>query len=347
VTPDNRETSTTPNRAIKLLRVRCRRWIIAALVLALAPHIHGQEIPSIGQPTSHFYHAQGNRVRVEWQLDRTTVPEDEEIKATLLITGATNPRDIVPPDLRKLEPFESRFVIPDSTHPPPAADARKVRFTYRLRPRNRTVDRVPTLAFHYHNPAAPLDRQFPLTTAREVRIVVTGPRLKAEAPPMPLGEPDWLLAYTPRPVSLMRPAFTGEWTWFAIALGGPLAGLAWFIAWRRIYPDGARLARMRRSRAARRATDAIHRASRTPEPPAAIRAAVLSYLRARFPLAPAATTPTEIGVALADQGLEAVEVEAVVEFFRACDAERFDLRSEENESLALDAAALISRLETA
>lgn len=345
MTPDDWESSSTPNRAIKLLRVRCRRWIVAALVLVLATPISGKEIPSIGQPTTHFYRAQGNRVRVEWKLDRTTVPEDEEFKATLLITGAANPRDVVPPDLRKLESFESRFVIADSTHPPPAADAKELRFTYRLRPRNRTVDRVPTLAFHYHNPAAPLDRQFPLTTAREVRIVVTGPRLKAEAPAMPLGEPDWLLAYTPRPVSLS--AVAGDWTWFAIALGGPLAGLAWFIAWRRIYPDGVRLARMRRSRAARRAVDGIRHARRALDPPAAIRAAVLGYLRARFPLAPAATTPTEIGAALVDQGLEPVEVDAVVEFFRACDAERFDFRSEANESLALDAAALISEMETA
>ena len=30
----------------------------------------------------------GNRVRVEWKLDRTTVPEDEEFNATLVITGA-------------------------------------------------------------------------------------------------------------------------------------------------------------------------------------------------------------------------------------------------------------------
>ncbi len=173
-------------------------------------------------------------MRVEWKLDRTTVPEDEEFNATLVITGATNPRDIVPPDLGKLKAFESRFVIPETTHPPPAANAKEVRFTYRLRPRNRTVDRVPSLEFNYYNPAAPSDRPFPLTKAREVRIVVTAPRLKSEALPMPLAEPDWLLAYTPRPLSLQSLAFSSQWTWIAIALAGPLVSLAWFLAWRRI-----------------------------------------------------------------------------------------------------------------
>ena len=50
----------------------------------------GQEIPTIGQRTSDFYNAQGNRVRVEWKLDWTTIREDEDAVATLLITGATN-----------------------------------------------------------------------------------------------------------------------------------------------------------------------------------------------------------------------------------------------------------------
>lgn len=315
--------------------------------MALPALVHGQEIPAIGQPTSDFYRAQGNRVRVEWQLDRTTVPEDGEFNATLVITGATNPRDIVPPDLRKLEAFESRFVIPEATHSPPAAGAKEVRFTYRLRPRNRSVDRVPSLEFHYYNPAVPDGKPFPQTKAREVRILVTAPRVKAEAVPIPLGEPEWLLAFTPRPVSLLRPGFSGEWTWIVIALAGPLVGLAWFLAWRRIYPDGARLARMRRSRAARRANDAIRHAHRTPDPPAAIRAAFLGYLRARFPLPPGATTPGEVHSALAELGLDSEQVEAVVAFLRACDAERFDHASVVNESLAADATALVARMEAA
>ena len=287
-------------------------------------------------------------MRVEWILDRTTVPEDEDIVATLVISGVTNPRAVSRPDLRKLEEFESRFIIPvDSGAHSPAANAKEVRFTYRLRPRNRSVDRVPTLQFHYHNPAATKEKWFPLTTAREVRITVTAPRPKVEAQVIPMGEPEWLLSYAPWPVSLSRPGFSGDWLWFAIALGGPLAALAWLAAWRQIYPDGTRLARMRRSRAARRAFEGIRHANRTPDPPAAIGTAVLGYLRARFPLAPAATTPTDIGSALGELGLTEPEVEAVVGFFRDCDAERFASSSDTQGTLAADAAALIRRLEEA
>jgi hypothetical protein len=323
-----------------------RRLFLCLLwALLLSNATRSQDIPSVGQPTTDFYNARGSHVRVEWKLDRTTVPEDEEFAAALVITGATNPREITRPDLRKLPAFESRFVIAETTAPPPAIDAKELRFHYRLRPRNRSVDKLPTLAFHYYNPAAAVGKEFPLTTAKEVPIRVTAPRPKPEPPAIPLGEPEWLVSYAPRPVSLARPTFLAGWSWAAIALGGPLAALAWYAAWRHLYPDAARLARRRRTRAARRAIDAIQRASRAPDPPAAIAAAVLSYLRARFPLSSAAATPGEIGAALADLGLSTPERDAVVEFFRASDAARFAPTSDNEALLAQNASALVARLE--
>jgi hypothetical protein len=308
--------------------------------------VHSDDIPSVGQPTTHFYRAKGGHIRVEWKLNRTTIPEDEELVATLIITGATNPRDIIRPDLWKLDAFVTRFVIAETQDTPPA-NAKEVRFTYHLRPRNRSVDKLPTLPFHYYNPAAAAGKQFPLTTAREVRITVTAPQPRVQAPAIPLGGPEWLLAYTPRPVSLARPTISPAWLWIAVALAGPLAALAWYGAWRRIYPDATRLARMRRSRAARRANDEIRRANRAVDPPAAIAAAILGYLRARFPLGTAAATPTELGATLAELGLPSTECDAVVEFFRNCDAVRFAPGGDGDRSLALEAAALVMRLEAA
>jgi hypothetical protein len=322
--------------------------LVAALVfISWAPDLSGQEIPAIGQRTSDFYNAQGNRVRVEWKLDRTTVPEDEDVVATLRITGATNPQSITRPDLRKLEAFESRFVIAEAESPPPAADAKEVKFNYRLRPRNRTVDRVPTLAFCYHNPAADKEKAFPVTTAKEVRITVTAPRRKTDVATVPLGEPQWLLAFRPQPVTLSSPSVPGLWVWLAIALGGPAMGIVWFAMWRRAYPDASRLARMRRSRAARRATDRIRLANHTSDPPAAIAGAFLGYLRMRFPLAPDAVTPTEVSTALTDLGIPCPESDVVVEFLRACDAERFAPRSGEVGPLMAQAVAIVNRLEAA
>ena len=337
--------------------VRYRFCVAAILAGAFLPSlaninhqssiVNGQDIPTVGQPTANFYGAQGSPVRVEWQLNRTTVPEDEDIVATLVVTGATNPRQITRPDLRKLDAFESRFIIPDTRDQTPAADAKEVRFTYHLRPRNRSVDKVPTLAFHYYNPAAAKEKQFPLTTAKEVRITVTEPRPRPAPPPIPLGEPESLLAFKPQPVSLTYPTFSEAWSWFAIGLIGPLASIAWYVVWRRVYPDAARLARMRRTRAARRATDAIRRSSRTSDPAGAIAAAVLGYLRARFPLSPAAATPSEIGAALTELGMPSSEADAVAGFFRACDAARFAPPGEASTSLAIAAEALVTRLEAA
>lgn len=337
----------------------CSRLCIATICagailpcLAITNHqssiINAQEIPTVGRPTANFYNAQGNPVRVEWRLDRTTVPEDEDIVATLVVTGAINPREIIRPDLGKLEPFASRFIIPETRDPIPVADAKEVRFTYRLRPRNRSVDSFPTLAFHYYNPANSEGKKFPLTTAKFAgKLTVTAPRPRAEPPPLPLGEHEWLLAFKPQPVSLSSPAFSGNWTWIAIGLLGPLAALGWYFAWQRVYPDAARLARMRRTRAARRATDAIRRAGRAPDPHATIANAVLGYLRARFPLSTAAATPGEIGAALLEVGLPSSESNSVADFFRACDAARFARPGERDLSLAIDAGALIARLEAA
>ena len=61
--------------------------------------------------------ARGNAVRVEWKLDRQTVPEDEELIATLVVSGAANPNQVTRPDLGRLQPFESRFIARESDSP--------------------------------------------------------------------------------------------------------------------------------------------------------------------------------------------------------------------------------------
>lgn len=318
------------------------------LATSHAPLAARQDIPVIGQPTEHFYQARGSGVKVTWNLDRTTVPEDEEIVATLVIRGATNPVDIARPDLKKLEPFESRFIITDSSDTTTDVRAKEVRFSYRLRPRNRAVKEVPTFQFHYYNAAAPAGKQFPLTEARNVPISVTEPKPKPPAPAIPLAEPEHLFAVITGPRVLQsRPFAPGVWTWIAFALVGPLLALGWFVAWRRIYPDATRLARIRRTRAARRAIDTIRRSARAVDPPGAIAAAVLGYLRARFPLPYSAVTPLEIETSLTDLGMPAEDSNRVADFFRGCDAARFAGHIDEHLSLAADAEALIVRLEAA
>jgi hypothetical protein len=302
--------------------------------------------PPFYEPPEHYYKAQGRSIQVKWKLDRTEVPENGQLVATLVIQGAANPQEIVRPDLRKLPEFASRFQIEDVKDRPAAAGAKEVSFTYRLRPRDRSVDRVPTFEFYFRNPGAPAGKgQYPQTRARAAPITVTAVA-ESPRPVVPLDEPEHLFEVTTGPSVLGREPFVpGWWTWLLLLAAGPLLAGGWYLAWRRVYPDAARLARIRRSRAARRAADAVRKAGRTPDPPGTIAAAVLGYLRARFPLPPGAETPAEVGDGLRSAGLPDPEAAAVVAFFRHADEARFGGAGDSGLSLAADAQALLARLE--
>jgi hypothetical protein len=329
-------------------------WIGFACALVLltthhSPRTTAQEkIPVSGRPTSDFYGAAGVGVKVAWSLDRTTVALDEELVATLTVTNATNPRDITRPDLKAMPKFNRLFVVIDLPDPTPAANAKEVKFSYRLRPRDLAVKEVPRLDFYYYNRTAAVGQDWPLTQAKAVPITVRPAKPKPKPPAVPLREPEHLFAVARGASVLDGPPFSPcEWAWGAAWLAGPLVAIAWFLVWRRVFPDAARLAKLRRSRAARRAQDAIRRAGRTPDPPAALVAAVLGYLRSRFPLPPGAATPTEVAAALAELELPAAERDTVVDFLRACDEARFSPSGEADASLAATAAALVTRLEAA
>jgi hypothetical protein len=342
---DESKSPVRVTRGLRLLPV-----LVLSLLFVLHPSalILAQKIPDVGRPTTNFYGAAGSGVRVVWSLDRAAVPLGEEIVATLTITNVTNPRNVTRPDLTKLPAYHALFTVTDQPDLQPAADAKEVKFTYRLRPRDLAVKELPRLDFHYYYKAAPVGKDFPMTRTPKVEITVTPPKPKPAPPVVPLREPEHLFAVATGATVLDGPPFAPcGWAWAAVWLAGPLAALAWYLGWRRVFPDAAQLARLRRSRAARRATDAIRRAGRTPDPPAAIAGAVLGYLRSRFPLPPGAVTPTEVGAALAELDLPAADSEAVADFLRACDEARFSPASDTDASLAADAAALVTRLEAA
>lgn len=333
------------------------RLPIALLALFYSPCVPTElraeeEIPLTDRPKDlqegiNFFQAWGRNVRVAWSVDRRTVPEDGELTATLTIAivDARNPQRIVRPNLKKLREFETRFLITDRNDPATRDDASEVKFSYLLQPRNRAVDEVPALEFYYYNSTAPVRSQFKLAIAARVPITVTAAP-KREPPAIPLQEPDWLFATAQGPQVLEKPAsIAGFWPWVIVGLAGPLGAALWFLAWQRIYPDAGRLARMRKSRAARKALEAIRQAGRASDPPAAIAAAVLGYLRTQFPLPPGAVTPGEIETALHEHA--GGDCQAIASFFRAADAARFASSSDHGISLVSLAEELINRLEGA
>lgn len=324
------------------------RMLALLLAVSIASPVAAQDQTLLNQPTAHYYHAQGSAVKVAWTVEPLSIPEDGELTATLTITGAANPQDIVRPGLKKLPEFQSRFVITDAATPPSAEPAREVKFVYQLRPRNRSVDQVPLLEFHYFNPTASAGKkQFPLAIARAVPITVTE-SLKVEPPATPLVAPNELFVIARGPELLDRQSVTeGFRPWLAVGLLGPLGAVGWYWAWRRLYPDAARQARLRRSWAGRRAHDALRRAHACSDPAAAISAAVLAYLHSRFPFPSGAATPGEIEAALVELKVPTEDCLLVAEFFRNCDAARFAPTGDVATSLAADAEAIVNRLEEA
>lgn len=311
-----------------------------AFLLLLAPPALAQ--PPFFEPAEHYYKAKGSGVVASWALDRTALTDGDTLTATLTIKNATNPHEIVRPDLRKLPPFHDAFQIEDAAGPPAGPKDTVVKFVYLLKPRSRVVAKLPSLTFVYYNPALPEEKRFMTTKAAAQAITVTAAAPKPRQL-IPLDAPDALFDHPTGPGLLAREPFAPSAAlWWLLAVAVPLLALVWFLAWRRVYPDAARLSRIRRHRAARRAHDAIRRAARTPDPAGTIAAAVLGYLRARHPLPLGAETPAAIGDALRDAGHPDDEV---VNFFRGCDEARFSGSSDNVMSLARDAAALVDRLE--
>jgi hypothetical protein len=329
-------------------RVRARRWVRRAtgvfvffFILHPSSFILSKQ-PALFEPGEHYYKAEGFSVRVKWEVPVTKVEEGRDLSATLVVTGATNPTKVVKPDLKKLRAFD-HFTVTDVPEAARTESDKEIRFAYKLRPRNRSVTQVPALEFKFRSLAAPPGKNpFRLTRAESVDITVTEPPPK---PITPMFEADRLFEIATGPGVLRVPFTPCRWAWGAAALFGPLAALAWYLAWRRVYPDAAKLARLRRSRADRRATEAIRRSGRSADPPAAIAAAVLGYLRAHFPLPESAVTPSEIAEALTEVGVPEVAAEQTADVFRACDRARFAPPGDRGASLAHDAETAITRLE--
>ena len=318
------------------------RVAVCSLLTAHCP-LFGQ--PAFFEPKEHFYKAKGQGVRVNWRVEPTTVSVGSDLTATLVITGAQNPTEIVKPDLRRLKPFDV-FIVADVREAPRDAKAKEVRFAYKLSPRSTAVKEVPALKFHYFNPAAaPGKTQFPSTVADAIPFDVREAP-KAARTVVPIDAPEFLFQIATGPEVLGSGPFVPcRLAWLAAVCFGPLAAYGWFLAWRRVFPDAARLARLRRSRAVRRATDAIHKSQRAADPPAAIASAVLGYLRARYPLPESAVTPSDIAASLKELKVSDEHAEQTADVFRGCDRARFGSTSDSGVSLAATAEAAIARLE--
>lgn len=127
-------------------------------------------------------------------------------------------------------------------------------------------------------------------------------------------------------------------------LAPPAVCFAAWVVWRRLYPDAAKLAAGRRSRAAATALRTLDRTGGNAE---RIAAALIGYLRDRAGVPPTATTPAEVTAALAAQDCPASQMNPMIALLQRCDAVRFAAEPPGDTTLPTDAAKTVLEWEAA
>jgi hypothetical protein len=300
-------------------------------------------IPVVGQP-SPFSGAAGSDVTVETTASPTELTIDDSILLTIRVSRLVNADDVQRPDVSAIDEFRREFQIDDEPTTEPEPKGTRI-FRYRLRPRSTKVKAIPGLVFSYYDPnlPQPADRpEFPFRKARTKPIAI---RIVKAAPPVlpvvPLDVP-------PFAETLAEPSpGIPTWAWWLIAAGPPIVAIVWCAVWRAMNPVGDRLARRRRSRAARLAMRTLHSFARhSPADPSAVVGCVAIYLAERFDLPGVFRTPADLAHHLRKANASDEMVAECVEFLRVGDAARFAPSPEVSaELLIADAERLIRRQE--
>lgn len=318
-----------------------RCFALALLCLAcasgFAPASDPDDVPVIGRPADlPFSEASAGFATQDGDLvcpfvvtaTASAIRVEVEQPITLTVTVRAAGRVRHPPvrlDLRDIPAIKRSFHVVDVN------DGRKERvspaewrWVYQLKPRRAGIDEVPRLPFAFYNPdVRPVEKGFQVIWTDPVAIQVSpteGPDVRV------LSDRVQTLATGPA-VLADRRAWDGPGPALLTAslAAPPLGCLVWYVVWRRTYPDAARRARQRRSRAARRAFAALQGASRL-EGKAhaeAVARAVVAYLQERFDLPVREPTPDEASAWLAGQGVAEPLRGSLRSLLAGCAAGRF------------------------
>jgi hypothetical protein len=312
-----------------------RPWL-AAVVLALAPALGRADEPPLRNRPAHFSDAVGV-FHLATEAKPTALAPGQTLTLTVRVTAAgpvaQPPRR---PNLKELPAFGEHFYVENLPGPDndPAADRTAWEFAYRLKPRDATVDAVPSLPFVFYKPAPPGSSgrgsyqtayapSIPLTIKPAAEASAAGGKDEG-----PLQAPEAVFQIAEGPAVLRRPSswgFAGPAGVVLVLLGAPALAVGWCLLWRRLYPDAARRVRQRRSRAAQEALKALRAVPHQPadEQPRQAAAVVATYLRERVDLPGVAPTPDEAAAHLRQAGVSDKAADSVGDFFRACDVARF------------------------
>jgi hypothetical protein len=318
-----------------------RATLIGVMALIIAPATRAEvAIPVIGQP-SPFYGAAGKAIKVEARADPVELSVDDSLVYTLTIRNLLNPADVQRPDLGEIEAFRRSFQIDDVTDPVTEPAGTRV-FRYRLRPRRADITAIPKLTFPYYNPNLPQPADMPGFPFQRVQTDEIPIRIRKAAPPAVAAGPVDVPPFAESLAGHSTAAVPG-WAWWLAAVAPPVIALVGCAVWRGLNPEGTRLARRRRSRAARTALKNLHSLGRHPPVDlAAVVWAVAGYLAERYDLPGVFRTPGEVADRMREAGANKAEVIACADFFHEADAARFSPTPEVTAEVVLaDAERLI------
>jgi hypothetical protein len=319
--------------------------------------------PLVGQPEDfeRTGAAVGPGFRVSMRVQEPEAKLGEEFTLTVRIQ-ATGRCERLPrrPRLDMLKPFHDKklfqFARLDKKSidkPTRKPDGNTWEFDYKVKPLSESIRRVPAWTFVYWKPSgspvipgryeSPRVESVPLTVKPKPTVVqaVTQIPIQAPAAVFQLAEgPDVLrrqgTAWIPD-----LPLLIG------LLLAPPIVAIGWYVAWRRLFPDAARKARIRRSLAARQALQALSALGPADPSQRAFRVARIAagYLQQRLGLPTVEPTPAEVGAYLSRAGAGDVLAGKAAELFRACDVVRFAPAPPSSDELAATATDLILTLE--
>jgi len=289
-------------------------------------------IPKVGQPSSDFYNAAGSGVKIQADAEPRELSTNDRLTFKLTITNLLNPAEVEKPSLKKLPDFAG-YQVDESPELDPKIDPRRRGqrvFVYKLRPSSEKQTFIPAVTFYYYDPAlrVPPERPqlaFPLRRTSAIEIRVHAPSVTNPGVQIPVDVPQFALSLASgNALSPERSELPG-WLWRLALVAPPFLAIGWLFAWRALYPDAARLARMKRNRAVRHALNALANVKRANavESAGMISQIVIAYLRERFDLPLEARTQREIAEYLERIDIAPEHVEQASQLFRACDAARF------------------------
>jgi hypothetical protein len=311
------------------------RLTLALLILLGPASVRGAEsedgmqpddVPVVGRPSDLPFSEASGWFEVQAHAEPTTVEAETPLTFTVSVHAVRDVRR--PPqriDLRQLPAFAEQFYIEDPTEEASRPDARTWEFVYRLKPRRTDVTEVPSLPFVYFNP-------YILTASKGFQLIYTDRIplyvLPHESVQVPVQAHEGVFVLATGPDVLARQtawAPPGVVTSVMLLAVPPILCAIWYVCWRRMYPDAARLASQRRSRAARQALQMLHAARRLDSEECAGRAAaiVAGYLQQRLDLAIAEPTPREVAGLFEQRSCSPALTAQAVRFFEACDSARF------------------------